>query len=332
MRNMRLLCCCSLLFALVVLALPPPAPAQFGVAITIAPPALPVYEQPTCPGPGYLWTPGYWAWGPDGYYWVPGTWILAPVGLLWTPGYWVWADGVFVWNAGYWAPQVGFYGGIFYGFGYVGIGYAGGYWSNGAFFYNRSVNNVTNVTNIANVYEKTVVNDVPVNSASYNGGAGGTTARPTPAEKAAGLARHVAPTAAQIQQEHAAGSNHALLASVNHGKPPIAATRKPGVFSGQGVLEAKAAASYNPRPPAPVPPKRAAPPGGMTAKPNTNPNETAKPVAPSESKPPERREPANPPNKPASQPPRKPEQPPKEQGKEMQNEKEKERPPRPPQN
>ena len=44
MRNIRLLCCCSLLFALVVLALPPPAPAQFGVAITIAPPALPVTD------------------------------------------------------------------------------------------------------------------------------------------------------------------------------------------------------------------------------------------------------------------------------------------------
>ena len=328
MRNMRLLCC-SLLFALVVLALPPPAPAQFAVAITIAPPALPVYEQPICPGPGYLWTPGYWAWGPGGYYWVPGTWVLAPVGLLWTPGYWAWDDGAFVWNAGYWAPEVGFYGGIVYGFGYGGVGYEGGYWRDGAFFYNRSVNNITNVTNITNVYEKNVVNRVAVNNVSYNGGAGGTTARPAAAEQAAALARHVAPTAAQIQQEHAAGSNHALLASVNHGKPPIAATPKPGVFSGPGVLEAKAAAPYNPRPPAPVPPKRRAPPDGMTAKPNTNPNETAKPAAPSESKPPERREPANPPNKPAGQPPRKPEQPPKEQGKEMQNEKEKERPPRP---
>src|SRR5215467_6614349 len=129
MRRIRLICCCSLLFALVMLALPRTAPAQFAVAITIAPPALPVYEQPICPGPGYLWTPGYWAWGPDGYYWVPGTWALAPVGLLWTPGYWAWDDGAFVWNAGYWAPQIGFYGGIFYGFGYVGIGYAGGYWS-----------------------------------------------------------------------------------------------------------------------------------------------------------------------------------------------------------
>ena len=28
------------------------------------------------PGPGYIWTPGYWAYDPaDGYYWVPGTWV-----------------------------------------------------------------------------------------------------------------------------------------------------------------------------------------------------------------------------------------------------------------
>jgi hypothetical protein len=67
MRNIRLVCCCSLMFALAILAVPP-APAQFAAAITIAPPALPVYEQPICPGPGYLWAPGYWAWGPDGYY------------------------------------------------------------------------------------------------------------------------------------------------------------------------------------------------------------------------------------------------------------------------
>ena len=30
--------------------------------VNIAPPVLPVYVQPVCPGDGYLWTPGYWAW------------------------------------------------------------------------------------------------------------------------------------------------------------------------------------------------------------------------------------------------------------------------------
>ena len=46
-----------------------------GVSINVAPPVLPVYVQPPLPGPGYMWTPGYWAYGDDGYYWVPGTWV-----------------------------------------------------------------------------------------------------------------------------------------------------------------------------------------------------------------------------------------------------------------
>jgi WXXGXW repeat (2 copies) len=50
------------------------------ISITIAPPALPVYVQPPIPEPGYLWTPGYWAYGPDGYFWVPGTWVRPQAG------------------------------------------------------------------------------------------------------------------------------------------------------------------------------------------------------------------------------------------------------------
>ena len=46
------------------------------VTATVAPPPLPVYLQPPVPGPGYLWSPGYWNWDPAfGYYWVPGTWV-----------------------------------------------------------------------------------------------------------------------------------------------------------------------------------------------------------------------------------------------------------------
>ncbi len=61
---------------LLLLIVPAAAFAQVRVSINIAPPMIPVYEQPICPGDGYLWTPGYWAWDDDGgdYYWVPGTW------------------------------------------------------------------------------------------------------------------------------------------------------------------------------------------------------------------------------------------------------------------
>ena len=73
------------------------------ISITIAPPALAVYDQPLCPGDGYIWIPGYWAYGEDDYYWVPGVWILAPQpGFLWTPGYWGFEGGHYGWHAGYW--------------------------------------------------------------------------------------------------------------------------------------------------------------------------------------------------------------------------------------
>ena len=91
MRTARFIC--FLLLAVGLLANPAQTRAQIavGISVRIAPPELPVYEQPLCPGEGYIWTPGYWAWDPDDgdYYWVPGTWVLAPeVGFLWTPGYW----------------------------------------------------------------------------------------------------------------------------------------------------------------------------------------------------------------------------------------------------
>lgn len=59
-----------------------------------APPPLPDYVQPPCPGDGYYWMPGYWSWAANGYYWVPGVWVMPPsIGLLWTPGYWGFYSG-----------------------------------------------------------------------------------------------------------------------------------------------------------------------------------------------------------------------------------------------
>jgi hypothetical protein len=118
----------SLLFAVVMLAISAASFAQIGIAITIGPPPLPVYEQPPCPAEGYLWTPGYWDYDYDDYYWVPGTWVLVPeVGFLWIPGYWAWVGDSFVFYVGYWGSHIGFYGGLVYGFGYFGTGYEGGH-------------------------------------------------------------------------------------------------------------------------------------------------------------------------------------------------------------
>jgi hypothetical protein len=232
------------LLAIVLIAAPWTASAAVfvNVTATIAPPPLPVYAQPPIPGPGYFWTPGYWAWGPYGYYWVPGTWVLPPaVGLYWTPGYWAWGGGVYAWHAGYWGPHIGFYGGINYGFGYVGVGYVGGYWEHGVFAYNRSFNNIQSNTHITNVYNKTVVNNTNVTNVSFNGGGGGVVAQPTPQEQAAFNERHSPATAQQLRHEQVASGNHAMLASVNQGHPGIAATRRPGQFNGSGVVAAQGA-------------------------------------------------------------------------------------------
>jgi len=232
----------SLVLGLVLLSLSAASFAQVFVSVRIGPPALPIYAQPICPGPGYYWTPGYWGWNDDGgYYWVPGTWVIAPVGLLWTPGYWGWGGGFYAWHGGYWGPHIGFYGGINYGFGYTGVGFVGGEWRGGGFYYNRAVTNVS-VTNVTNVYNKTVVvNNTTVNNVSYNGGTGGVTARPTPAEEAASHEQHTAPLATQTQHESLAAQNKQNFASENHGRPAIAATAKAGDFSSHSVVAARAA-------------------------------------------------------------------------------------------
>jgi len=238
----------SLLFAVVVLAMSAGSFAQIAISIRIGPPAIPVYEQPLCPGEGYIWTPGYWAYDYDegDYYWVPGTWVLAPqVGYLWTPGYWGWGGGAFIFHEGYWGPRIGFYGGINYGFGYFGNGYEGGRWDHDRFYYNRSVNNV-NVTNIHNVYNTTVINN-NVTRVSYNGGNGGINARPTPEQEAVAHERHIPPVSAQVQHVQAARTNPEQRASVNHGAPAIAASARPAEFNGGGVVRARqAGAPYNP--------------------------------------------------------------------------------------
>src|SRR5271169_2467569 len=193
-KSLVLASACALVLGLTVIAAPDYAVAQISVSITLAPPALPVYEQPVLIEEGGIWAPGYWDYNQDGYFWVPGTWVQPPeIGLLWTPGYWGWGNGGYAWNEGYWGATVGFYGGIDYGFGYSGTGYSGGHWQGQQFYYNSAVSHV-NVTNIHNTYSRTIVNNV--NRVCFNGGKGGITAQPTAAEQAAARAPHHAATAA----------------------------------------------------------------------------------------------------------------------------------------
>jgi hypothetical protein len=239
----------SFLFSLALLAFSHASFGQVAISVSFGPPALPVYEQPICPEDGYIWTPGFWAYDDDdGYYWVPGTWVEAPqTGYLWTPGYWAWSDeGVFIFHEGYWGEHVGFYGGINYGYGYGGRGYEGGRWDNGHFFYNTSVNRV-NVTVIHNTYNTTVVEN-NTTRVSYNGGSGGVVARATPQEETYSKEQHVGRVAGQNEHIQQARSSPQLRASNNQGKPPIAATVKPGDFK-SGVIAARQAGGVYKAPP-----------------------------------------------------------------------------------
>jgi hypothetical protein len=220
------------------------------------PPPLPEYDQPPAPYPDNLWTPGYWAWGPEGYYWVPGCWVEAPYeGALWTPGYWGFFGGFYRFHHGYWGLHIGFYGGVDYGYGYVGHGYYGGYWNGGHFFYNTTITRV-NVNVIRNVYVHPVrINNVVItgrigNRVSFNGGRGGVVARPLAAEERVLQEKRIPPMASQVQAQHEAAGNRQQLFTQNKGRPaavvaarpiakdrvlPAAVPRPVGTFSQPGV-------------------------------------------------------------------------------------------------
>jgi hypothetical protein len=228
------------------------ANAYVGVSVAIAPPGIPVYTQPYCPSPGYIWTPGYWAWDGYGYYWVPGDWIYPPtVGFLWTPGYWGYHNGLYAFNDGYWGPHVGFYGGINYGYGYGGHGYYGGRWAGNTFQYNTTVTRVNSAV-IGNAYTYKAPVKVAGSRAGFNG-PGGAKATATAQEQAAAKANHVQATSDQRALAERAKNNPDLKAKNNNGKPKPAAVaaargnngQAAGVAGGQKNGNANAAADRN---------------------------------------------------------------------------------------
>jgi hypothetical protein len=213
--------------------------------VTVAPPPLPSYEQPTIPAQGYLWAPGFWAWRRAAldYFWVPGTWVQPPQpGLLWTPPYWSRVDGGYAFHAGYWADQVGFYGGIDYGYGYTGDGYQGGRWENGAFSYNRAVNNLGSL-GIANVYDEAVTADNKAVRVSFNGGRRGTAARPTKHQEALASTQHVRASTEQQKHFELAAIDRSLYSKLNNGEPGVAATPHAGVLDGEGITRSSGGTS-----------------------------------------------------------------------------------------
>ena len=190
-----------------------------GVRVHVTPPPLPVYEQPLCPGDGYLWVPGYWAWTGDEYYWVPGEWIEPPEdGYLWTPCYWGFTNGFYVFHRGYWGRNVGYYGGVNYGYGYFGSGFYGGRWRGNRFEYNAAIMNV-NRNRVHNIYRDPGVNRFKSNERASFNGPGGVRTRPNDQERLAMRERHIPPTSLQTTRQLQYSRDRNQFSSVNKGRP-----------------------------------------------------------------------------------------------------------------
>src|SRR3982751_6040270 len=73
------------------------------VVVTRPPPPLRVETQTIAPGPGYVWTAGYWRWTGTTYVWTPGTWVVRPrTSAVWVAGHWVPRYNGWVWVPGHW--------------------------------------------------------------------------------------------------------------------------------------------------------------------------------------------------------------------------------------
>ncbi len=241
-----------LLLALLMVLIPASSFAGVFISVGFAPPILPVYVQPVCPDPGLMWTPGYWAYGPDGYYWVPGAWVPAPyIGALWTPPWWGWSGGLYVFHPGYWGRHVGYYGGVNYGFGYMGVGFVGGMWRGNTFAYNTAVMHVnTNVVHNTYIDRTVVERNTIVNNRhiAFSGGPGGINHPPTAAEQIANHDQHLAATSFQTSHANSAMNNKSSYARNNGGHPqnlvasrPLAAENHnpPANFNARGSTNAR---------------------------------------------------------------------------------------------
>ena len=55
------------------------------------------------PGPGYIWTDGFWDWRGGNYVWVTGRWMRPPhARAVWVPGGWAQEHGAYRFHRGYW--------------------------------------------------------------------------------------------------------------------------------------------------------------------------------------------------------------------------------------
>jgi hypothetical protein len=71
--------------------------------VQVGPPAPVVERVVVAPGPGYVWTPGYYRWDGRAYVWMPGRHVLPPrPHAVWVPGHWGHERRGFFWIDGHW--------------------------------------------------------------------------------------------------------------------------------------------------------------------------------------------------------------------------------------
>jgi len=76
-------------------------PAVADVYVRVAPPALRVETEPA-PRPGYIHTPGYWAWRHGHHVWVSGHWVRERRGYRYVAPEWVEEHGRWHMRSAHW--------------------------------------------------------------------------------------------------------------------------------------------------------------------------------------------------------------------------------------
>jgi len=77
--------------------------AKVSFYVGVAPPAPIVETRPPAPGPGYVWTPGYYRWSGNSYAWTNGLWVHPPHHRHhYVAGAWVHRHSGWYFRPGYW--------------------------------------------------------------------------------------------------------------------------------------------------------------------------------------------------------------------------------------
>ena len=75
----------------------------YGYYSPVAPPPLRREVVIASPGPGFVWTAGYWSYAGRDYVWVPGAWVRPPrARAVWVAPRWERAGGRWGFRGGHW--------------------------------------------------------------------------------------------------------------------------------------------------------------------------------------------------------------------------------------